>query len=191
MTRNTTHTLRLMTQWFQPQDAVLDIGCDKADVAHHLEQLGFDKLHNVDFVDTRRFATRHFALFDGIHLPFEDESFDGVSLNFVLHHVDNRKKLQLLNEVRRVLKKNGKIFILEDTPRNVLDWLIADLHGRYHRRKIGSREGFGFLSQRGWEKYFADNGFQVVASQRQSRFCRNRKEPYARSLFVVQKRFTA
>lgn len=184
ISKNTQHTLSLLNQWLKPHESLLDIGCDKADIAHHLQKAGHSQIFNIDFVDTRQYHTTHFSLYDGVHIPLPDKSVDWVSLNFVLHHVDNQKKPLLLAEVKRVCK--GHVFILEDTPSNPLDWCISHLHGHYHRFKINSTEGFGFFSQKGWETYLQTHGFQIVASQRLSRFCRNRKEPYARSLFVLK-----
>ena len=46
---------------------------------------------------------------DGIHYPFEDETFDIIMLRCLLEHVDDPKVI--LKEVTRVLKPNGKIEI--------------------------------------------------------------------------------
>ena len=184
ISKNTQHTLSLLNQWLKPNESLLDIGCDNADISHHLQKAGHSPIFNIDFVDTRQYPTAHFSLYDGVHIPLPNKSVDWVSLNFVLHHVDNKKKPLLLNEVKRVCK--GHVFILEDTPRNPIDWCISHLHGHYHRYKIKSPEGFGFFSQKGWESYLQVQGFKIIASEALSRFCRNRKEPYARSLFVLK-----
>ena len=48
--------------------------------------------------------------YDGEHLPFEDASFDVVYSFGVLHHTPDTQKA--INEVQRVLKKNGKAVIM-------------------------------------------------------------------------------
>lgn len=51
------------------------------------------------------------------NLPFEDESFDAVTISFGIRNFDNRAKC--LKEIYRVLKRDGKLVILEfATPRN-------------------------------------------------------------------------
>jgi ubiquinone/menaquinone biosynthesis C-methylase UbiE len=45
------------------------------------------------------------AVFDGVHLPFPDQSFDAVVSNWVMEHV--QEPLPHLKEVRRVLRQGG------------------------------------------------------------------------------------
>lgn len=51
-----------------------------------------------------------YHLGDGHDIPFEDASFDAVTLWNVLEHVPDG--FQLLREVARVLKQNGKVFLI-------------------------------------------------------------------------------
>lgn len=48
---------------------------------------------------------------DAIHLPFEDESFDAVTSNYVYHNISGQNKQKLLLETLRVLKKGGTFAI--------------------------------------------------------------------------------
>ena len=50
----------------------------------------------VDIVDSRRKELPHFELFDGIRIPAPDQSCDVVLLNFVLHHVPDATKPELV-----------------------------------------------------------------------------------------------
>lgn len=47
--------------------------------------------------------------YDGKHLPFEDETFDAIFSSEVFEHLFNLE--EILDELKRVLKKNGKILI--------------------------------------------------------------------------------
>ena len=44
----------------------------------------------------------------------EDKSMDGITFNFVLHHIDPSKYETVMGEMQRVLKDDGYIFIAED-----------------------------------------------------------------------------
>ena len=47
------------------------------------------------------------------NLPFEDESFDAVTSNYVYHNITGKNKQKLLLETLRVLKKGG-VFVIHD-----------------------------------------------------------------------------
>lgn len=48
---------------------------------------------------------------NAVHLPFEDESFDAVTSNYVYHNIAGQNKQKLLLETLRVLKKGGTFAI--------------------------------------------------------------------------------
>jgi ubiquinone/menaquinone biosynthesis C-methylase UbiE len=58
--------------------------------------------------------------FDGITIPFADNTFDIVLAACVFHHIDHGNHLQLLCEIRRVLKTGGRVFVFEHNPLNPL-----------------------------------------------------------------------
>lgn len=50
---------------------------------------------------------------NAVKLPFEDESFDVVTSNYVYHNITGKNKQKLLLETLRVLKKGG-VFVIHD-----------------------------------------------------------------------------
>ena len=50
---------------------------------------------------------------NAVKLPFEDESFDVVTSNYVYHNITGKNKQKLLLETFRVLKKGG-VFVIHD-----------------------------------------------------------------------------
>jgi len=48
---------------------------------------------------------------DGFYLPFTGDAFDGATLNWVLSHIPVTRNRQFLNEVRRVVRDGGWLFI--------------------------------------------------------------------------------
>jgi SAM-dependent methyltransferase len=180
----TAHTLSHLRPALEPTWSVLDVGCGEGWVCAELASEGRE-VTGVDIVDVRRTELRSFRLWDGRHLPFADGSFDVVALVFVLHHVPNELKPEILREVSRVARR--RVFILEDTPRTPLDRLAGWIHGRRHRRQIRSTAGFGFYTQREWERLCGACGLAVVRSTRLPRFDRLWWRPWARSAFVLDK----
>ncbi len=113
----------------------------------------------------------------------EDNYFDFISLNFVLHHPSNGKKTIILREAKRLTKEF--IFILEDTPRNGIDKILSYLHGWHYQHKMKSSSGFGFYSQTKWEEIYESLGLRIVMSQKLGRFTRRLGQPYPRTFFLL------
>ncbi len=86
----------------------LDIGCGIGDfLKFHPDCTGVDiNPYNVEFC--QRLGLRA-DLYDGLRLPYRDRTFDFVILDNVLEHITDPK--HLLEEVRRVLKKDGTFVV--------------------------------------------------------------------------------
>ena len=63
------------------------------------------------FADSNRIDNVEFQKADLFELPFGDEYFDHIFLSFVLEHIPN--PIQALSKLKRVLKKNGTITLIE------------------------------------------------------------------------------
>lgn len=59
----------------------------------------------------QRKATPHLICADGLKLPFQDNSFDAVTISFGFRNLEDRNAG--LREMHRVLKPDGSMFILE------------------------------------------------------------------------------
>ena len=100
---------------------VLDIGCGAAGKSIYYASLGAKHVHGVDIVehykeDSKKIAEEKgyadkftFHLCDASKLSFEDNTFDTVIMNDSMEHVSNPK--EVLNEIHRVLKKGGKLYV--------------------------------------------------------------------------------
>ena len=100
---------------------VLDIGCGSGQfIGILMQSLGsFDSITGVDVDDgvleearsKFRSETFNFIKASSLSLPFEDGSFDLVSISKALHHMEN--DTQTLDEMKRVLKQGGYLLINE------------------------------------------------------------------------------
>ena len=62
----------------------------------------------------------NFILSEGLQLPFSDGFFDLIYSNGTYHHIDPVCHSALLQEMFRVCRKGGDLFIFENNPRNPL-----------------------------------------------------------------------
>jgi SAM-dependent methyltransferase len=61
-----------------------------------------------------------YRTFDGTSIPFADNSFDIAYAMCVFHHIDAKEHVGLMQELRRILKPGGQLFIFEHNPYNPL-----------------------------------------------------------------------
>jgi ubiquinone/menaquinone biosynthesis C-methylase UbiE len=185
MRKVTNQTLSLLAECLRDGDGIIDIGCGNGYALWQIEErCNCSEVVGTDIVDIRRAPVPEFFLYDGRHIPVEDNRFDIAMLNFVLHHLPNDEKGALIEEARRVSKRC--LFILEDTPMNSMDRFFSRRHGEAYRDYIGNDGvGFGFYTKEEWEQLFEEMGFKVETSRRLGRFSRQWKQPYARSVFIL------
>ena len=113
---------RLLSKTATSGERVIDIGCGVGTWSALLAEksvhvAGLDNLHSM----LQRSAERSKAfklksrislfLSDGFHLPFRNEVFDGATLNWVMAHIPVVRNVIFMNEVSRVVKRGGWLFI--------------------------------------------------------------------------------
>lgn len=86
------------------------VGCDIWSGPYKSE---FSKKLCQDNARAEGVANVRFEEGNAVNLPFEDESFDAVTSNYVYHNIVGKNKQKLLLETLRVLKKGG-VFVIHD-----------------------------------------------------------------------------
>ena len=75
-------------------------------------------------------------LADAENLPFKDNSFDTITVAFGVRNFENLEKG--INEIKRVLKNNGKLIVLEfSQPKNIIVSSIYNLYSKYFMPFVG------------------------------------------------------
>jgi SAM-dependent methyltransferase len=168
--------------------AHLDIGCYDGAFLASLGSLGVRRLVGVDVEgDAIANGRQRFPELELVHvpdtrtLPFDDVSFDSVSLLDVLEHLSLSDQEALLGEVRRVLRPGGA-FIVTVPRRHALSVLdLGNLKFRFprlHRRWYSLRHGaeayeqryganpFGLVgdvsAEKGWHEHFSPAGLNAL-----------------------------
>jgi ubiquinone/menaquinone biosynthesis C-methylase UbiE len=131
------------------------IGMDPDDymtkpVAERLEKLA----HDPSYLGTHNRAE------DMKDIP--DGSADGVTLNFVLHHIHEPMHDRIFEEVKRVLKKDGFLFMAEDLVDSEAERKVVEREDRKINMEITADAPHHYRSAKEWNEYFKQHGFEVV-----------------------------
>lgn len=157
-------TAREVAEVIPPDGSVLDVGCGHGFVAYHLTVMrganvvGLDLAKRVD-------APINYMSYDGKRFPATDGSFDSVLLCYVLHHTQDISVV--LNEVSRVLRKDGVVVVYEDIPQTWWDRIPLWAHNRKWESRTGPCT---FRSKPEWRSVFNSYGFEIVAENPVSRW---------------------
>ena len=168
-------------------DRVLDIGCGNGRLYQLFTQntrfiendtiiyVGLDISEKLIEIAKDKYPECKFVVGDMRELPFEENSFD-VAFNLVaFHHLPDREsQLKALQEVNRVMKKGGKVILLNWNAYS--DWVInkiakgdyEDLGSQLFRvpwktpdkKVLGDRIYYGFKMQE-LEGLFGEVGFSL------------------------------
>jgi ubiquinone/menaquinone biosynthesis C-methylase UbiE len=163
----------------KPGATVLDVGCGNGFIAHHLSALLKSRIIGLDVTNFTS-ASIDYVPYDGRHFPVQDHSMDAVLLCYVLHHAHDAALV--LNEVRRVLKQDGRVIIYEDNPSSWWDRAVCWSHNLQWQGRTGHCT---FQLESEWRKTFSLSGFKVVSKRGLSRW-RNIAHPVSRNFFVLE-----
>lgn len=94
-------------------------------------------------------------------LPFKSNNFDGVSFVFSIHHMNKSGIDTAMAEAKRVLKKDGHLFIVEDLVDTEAQREITEKTDRKLNWE-GKDEEHNYRSSQEWKAYFVQNGFELV-----------------------------
>jgi ubiquinone/menaquinone biosynthesis C-methylase UbiE len=105
---------------------ILDIGCgdgisavffNKYFAKHSYTGIDISE-ESIKEAEARKEPNSTFGTYDGLTIPFKDEEFDIVFIACVMHHIMPKHHVQLLTDIKRVLKKSGRLYIFEHNPYN-------------------------------------------------------------------------
>ena len=140
-----------------PGQKVLDLGSGSGHIAERIRKIYGIEIACLDIVDYNR-SNVPLTVYDGKRIPFKKERFDTVLLFFVLHHA--LEPVQLLEEIKRILKIDGTIIILEDVYNSRIErWTTLALDSINHINPV--KTPFGFKTMEEWKQLFGALGLIV------------------------------
>jgi len=103
----------------QPKESVLEIGCGTGHALAEFAKIdakvvAIDLSEKMLKVARGRIKNQHVGLCqaDGLSIPFLNEYFDSVFISFTLELFDTPEIPQVMNEIHRILKPDGKLGIV-------------------------------------------------------------------------------
>jgi len=163
---------------------ILDVACGTGDLSLELQKNAHAKIIGTDFCrpmlsiafakNEKNSTQIPYIEADGMNLSFADESFDAVTIAFGLRNFSNWQ--DGLKELHRVLKKNGKLVILEfSTPvipgfKQIFNLYFTQILPRVGGAVSGSRGAYEYLpdsvsrfpDQKGLVEMMSKTGFDKV-----------------------------
>ena len=110
--------LKFLEEYIIDGEKVLDLGCGNGRLYElfkekFVDYYGVDNSDKMIEIAKSRYPKIKFQVADALNLPFPENFFDKVISIAVLHHIPSEEfRLQFLNEIKRVLKPEGKIILL-------------------------------------------------------------------------------
>jgi len=136
----------------------LDLGCGTNDVVKAYSGKGIG-------VDAYPWEGVDQVVKDTSKLPFEDKTFDTVSIIAALNHIPNRE--EVLKEINRILNDNGRMIITMIPPRFSRAWHFLRKPWDADQRERGMKEGEVYgMSIKEIEKILSEAGFEITSKKK-------------------------
>jgi ubiquinone/menaquinone biosynthesis C-methylase UbiE len=142
-------------------DKVLDVGCGNGSLLFEISRKTDVKTFGVDIspkmieVCRQKYENINFETTTGEKLPFDNNTFDLLTICCVLHHLNNPQNF--FNEAYRVLKSGGILIVGEPCfplfIRKIMNWIVSPLI------KAGDNKLF---SQKQLKRLFENSNFSII-----------------------------
>jgi len=156
-------------------EKILDLGCGSGIVGKTFQDFFNAEISGIDIVD-KRVEKIPFQIYDGKNIPFSENYFNIILINYVLHHSDDPEAL--LKEAKKIGKK---IIIYEDLPENLLSKIYCKIHSITFNKffQKPAEANYSFKTGKEWEEIFQKIGLNLIFKKQINNF------PVKKELFVL------
>lgn len=126
-----------LKSYIKEGERVLDLGCGTGRLYEifkdkEVDYIGVDFSKNLIEKAKEEYGD-HFKIADILSLPFPDNYFESVWAIAVLHHIPSKElRMRVLNEIKRVLKRNGRVIM---TCWKIKSFFRKDIFIPFHGKK--------------------------------------------------------
>src|SRR5882724_9087641 len=154
---------RLLREYVEPGESVLDIGCGRSIVAERLQAEAGVRIFGLETLRYRQRLTP-MVLYAGETAPFRDDSFDTVLISFVLHHCADGGTA-LLREAKRLARR--RILLLEEGYEHALERVKARIIDRVlnHLENPAVPTPYRFRTNGEWRRLFNDMAMPIQVAR--------------------------
>ena len=137
---------------------LLDIGCGTKELVKSYSGKGIG-------IDVYQWGDVDIVVKDSSKLPFEDQTFDTVTIIAALNHIPNRS--QVLRESKRVLKDTGKLIVTMIPPKISRIWHGVRKPWDADQSERGMKEGEVYgLTENELSKLLSEAGFETILKKK-------------------------
>lgn len=162
-------------RWVIRNQRYADVGCGNGVVSHYLAKVLKIDITGCDILKYLKYDIPFKKMRSVGKIPFNNNSFDGVMINDVLHHMSYRNQKKILNEGCRVAKK---LLIFEEEPTylaKIFDYLLNKIHNSQMDVPLSYR------SRKEWENLFKQMRYKYRTKVVERRFW----YPFSHLAFLV------
>ena len=173
---------------------IVDIGGGKGHIMQEVAEANSDKEIKTVGIDLSDYASKKVSKSDeekkmdsvfgeGENMPIKNKSVEIATAYFTFQELDDDQQSEILEEMKRIIKDNGRIIIVDElSQEKKSEGIIA--HGKNILRNVKISK-FNLRSGEEWEKFFEDNKLEVESSTIFGDDEENKKEQFI--FFVLKK----
>lgn len=147
--------------YLDPRNKILDIGSGTCNVAEVILKKGYNELTLLDVADRSFVPQLKAVIYDGRHMPFDNDHFDVALMLTILHHTESPESI-----IEEALRVSSRLVIIEDIYDNVFHKYVT-----FFFDSLLNLEFFGHphtnKSDQSWRQTFENMGLKVVDAKYQ------------------------